>query len=131
MINTPEDFFLKQMDRFPQYISYEGRNYGLFGYKLLSGGYRLGYNYLDWDFDTPSNIRQNILETFVSVKGDKPMIVEGGGIFADMVCEPTEQLAVERIISDFQRKINGLSEYTVITWEDTQRGKEQLTEIDI
>ena len=130
MINTPEDFFLAQMDRFPQYISHEGRNYSLFGYKLLGGGYRLGYNYMDWSLDMPYHVRQNILETFVSVEGDKPMIIECGE-FGDMICEPTEQLAVERIISDFQRKINGLREYTVITREDTQRGKEQLAEMDI
>lgn len=123
-----EKFFLKQRDRFPEFIRFGGRDFQLYGYKLLGGGYLMGYtdiNYTleDCSFDLP----QNLIQTNVSIKGDKPMIIDCGE-FGEMVCEPDEYLAVERIISDFTRKFNGLSEYKVILREDTRNSKETLYE---
>lgn len=118
-----EKFFLKQRDKFPKFIRLNERNYRLRGYKILGGGYIIDYTDIDWTTEDGSNgLRQNILSTMVHIKGEKPMIIEVGE-FGNMVCEPDEMLAVERIISDFTRKLNGLREYKIILEDDTRSGE--------
>ena len=123
-----EKFYKSQLKKFPEFIQINNKNYRLFGYKLMSGGYYMGYTYIDWTTEDGSNgIRQNIISTMVHIKGDKPMIIECGE-FGDSVSEPSEILCVDRIIGDFTRKFNGLKNVIIISKEDTEKGKEKIYE---